>query len=161
MKTIIIMLLCLTMMGCSSITDDDDDVVEKVRAGDRLPVFSVTVTADGQQRTFSTEKLTGEIVIVLFSSTCKDCQRELPRLNDYYLKHRGDEGFQMVAISRAEGESVVAPFWKEYNLSIPYSAQEDRRIYELFASSIVPRVYFSNAQGIVTRVYIERLPTDF
>ena len=62
----------------------------------------------------------------------------------------------MIAISRAEGEDLVVPFWEEYGLQIPYSAQNDRRIYELFASSIIPRVYFVSAQGIVTRVFIER-----
>ena len=62
----------------------------------------------------------------------------------------------MVAISRAEDEDAVAAYWKDNGLQIPYSAQNDRRIYELFASSIIPRIYFVSAQGIVTRVFIEK-----
>lgn len=76
-------------------------------------------------------------------------------MNDYYLRHKDDPGFQMVAISRGEGEDMVAPFWEEYDLQIPYSAQSDRQIYNLFASSIIPRVYFVSAQGLVTRILIE------
>ena len=153
-KLLSIMLLCLVFAGCSSI-HEDNEVVERVKVGDRVPSFTVDVVDNGVHSTFSTAHLTGETVIVFFSTLCSDCQRELPELNDYYLRHKDDDGFQMVAISRGEGESMVAPYWEEYGLDIPYSAQEDRRIYELFASSIVPRVYFVSAQGLVTRVLIE------
>ena len=148
------MLLCLLLTGCSSI--EDDETKERVAVGDRVPLFSVEMVKDGERSTFSTAQLTGETVIVFFNTTCPDCQRDLPKLNQYYLRHKSDEGFQMVAISREEGEDTVAAYWKDSGLQIPYSAQTDRRIYELFASSKVPRVYFVSAQGIVTRVFIER-----
>lgn len=155
MRKIGMMLLCLLMVGCSSI-EDDNEVTERVNVGDRVPSFSVDVMSDGVHSTFSTDHLTGETVIVFFNTTCPDCQRDLPKLNQYYLKHQTEEGFQMVAISRAEGEESVAAYWKDNELQIPYSAQNDRRIYELFASSTIPRVYFVSAKGIVTRVFIER-----
>jgi hypothetical protein len=50
----------------------------------------------------------------------------------------------------------VARFWSEHELLIPYAAQEDASIYELFASGIIPRVYFVSAQGIVTRIDVEQ-----
>ena len=154
MRIIGMMLLCLLLTGCSSI--EDDETKERVVVGDRVPLFSVEMVKDGERSTFSTAQLTGETVIVFFNTTCPDCQRDLPKLNQYYLKHKVDEGFQMVAISREEGEEDVAAYWKDNGLQIPYFAQNDRRIYELFASSIIPRVYFVSAQGIVTRVFIER-----
>ena len=147
------MLLYLLLTGCSSI--EDDETKERVAVGDRVPLFSVEMVKDGERSTFSTAQLTGETVIVFFNTTCPDCQRDLPKLNQYYLKHKADEGFQMVAISRAEGEDAVAAYWKDNGLQIPYSAQNDRRIYELFASSIIPRIYFVSAQGVVTRIFIE------
>ena len=148
------MLLYLLLTGCSSI--EDDETKERVAVGDRVPLFSVEMVKDGERSTFSTAQLTGETVIVFFNTTCPDCQRDLPKLNQYYLKHKVDEGFQMVAISREEGEEDVAAYWKDNGLQIPYSAQNDRRIYELFASSIIPRIYFVSAQGVVTRIFIER-----
>ena len=154
MRVINCLLLCLLFIGCSSI--EDDETKERVAVGDRVPLFSVEMVKDGERSTFSTAQLTGETVIVFFNTTCPDCQRDLPKLNQYYLKHKADEGFQMVAISREEGEEDVAAYWKDNGLQIPYFAQNDRRIYELFASSIIPRVYFVSAQGIVTRVFIER-----
>ena len=146
-----------TLVACSMADDEEnEEVKEYVKVGDRVPAFSVeTVLADGSTAMFSTARLTGETVIVLFNTSCSDCQRELPRMNDYYLQHCGDKGFQMVAISREEGAESVAAYWKEQGLSIPYSAQTDRRIYNLFASSIIPRTYFCSADGIITQILVE------
>lgn len=157
MKALLTFLLPLCLFtGCVIDNDEDpSDSEDLVKVGDHLPSFSVEVTDGDSNYVFSSDHLTGPTIIVFFNTTCSDCQRELPELNDYYLRHKDDPGFQMIAISRAEGEELVAPFWKEYELQIPYSAQTDRHIYDLFASSIVPRVYFVSAQGIVTRILIE------
>ena len=149
--------MALLLTGCSAV-NDDDTVEERVKVGDRVPVFSVNVT--GQSAPFSTASLQGETVIVFFNTSCSDCRRELPRLNRYYLQHRDDKDFQMVAISREEGEESVAAFWQAEDLSIPYSAQTSRKVYELFASSVIPRVYFCSA-GIVTKMYVEQLDDSF
>ena len=150
----VIVLLCFLSGGCSSIRDDEDEE-ERVKVGDPVPVFSVDMVEGGEVTTFSTGHLKGETVIVFFHTGCPDCRRELPKLNEYYLRHKADGEFQMVAISRGEGAEAVASFWSEHELQLPYSAQTDRRIYDLFASSVIPRVYFVSAQGIVTRVLVE------
>ena len=144
--------LCI---GCSSIIDGDDEVIERVQVGDKVPTFSVSVVDGTDTRTFSTSQLTGQTVIVFFHTSCSDCQRDLPLLNDYYLQHKDDSGFQMVAISRAESAESVAAYWSANNLQIPYSAQQDRSIYNLFATSIIPRIYFVSPQGIITRIDVE------
>ncbi len=159
MKYILATLFLIAVVGCSTVVDDEDNEVrEYVTVGDRVPQFMVeTLGADGETAIFSSGNLTGETVIVLFHTSCIDCQRELPRLNAYYLQHRSEPGFQMVAISREEGAESIAAFWQAQNLSIPYSAQTDRRIYNLFASSVIPRVYFCSPEGIVTKIYIEKV----
>ena len=145
MRNILLLLTAAVVFAACSMGDDDDgEVREYVKVGDRVPAFSVeTVLADDSTAMFSTAQLTGETVIVLF------------RMNDYYLQHRHEKVFQMVAISREEGAESVAAYWKEQGLSIPYSAQTDRRIYNLFASSVIPRTYFCSADGTVTRILVE------
>lgn len=158
MRKILWLLTAVVALAACSMADDEEneEVKEYVKVGDRVPLFSVqTVLADSTTATFTTARLTGETVIVLFNTSCGDCRRELPRMNEYYLQHRGDKGFQMVAISREEGAESVAAYWKEQGLSIPYSAQTDRRIYNLFASSIIPRTYFCSADGIITQILVE------
>lgn len=158
MRKILCLLTAVATLAACSMADDEEneEAKEYVKVGDRVPQFSVqTVLADSTTATFTTARLTGETVIVLFNTSCSDCRRELPRMNEYYLQHRGDKGFQMVAISREEGAESVAAYWKEQGLSIPYSAQTDRRIYNLFASSIIPRTYFCSADGIITQILVD------
>lgn len=156
-----LLIICL-FAGC--VVDSDETPAsseERVKVGDRLPSFSVDVTDGDSSYVFSSERLTGRTVIVFFHTSCSDCQRELPELNDYYLRHRDDPGFRMVAIAREESASEVAAFWFDYGLSIPYSPQPDRRVYNLFADMTIPRVYVSSPQGIVEWVGIERFSVDF
>ena len=149
--------MALLALSCNAVNDDDNsEVKEYVKVGDRVPVFSVDVVdSEGRTSVFSTARLTGETVIVLFNTSCGDCRRELLQLNAYYLAHRHDKGFQMVAIAREESAESIAAYWQAQGFEIPYSPQPDRRIYNLFASSIIPRVYYCTADGIVTRILIE------
>ena len=148
----------LLLVGC--VTDEhhdeaDADATSIVRVGDQLPDFSVEVI-DGSSRTlFNSGNLEGMTVIVFFHTGCVDCQRELPELNNYYLRHQKELGFRMVAIAREESEESIAAFWQQNNLSIPYSPQTDRRIYNLFATQYIPRVYICSAQGIVLWMGVE------
>ena len=148
--------------SCSTITEDED-IIEKVKVGDLVPLFTVTMTypettnpqQDQTTRQWSTMHLKGQTVIVFFNTSCKDCQRDLPLLNQYYLEHKDEQDFQMVAISREEDWESVAAYWAANGLVIPYSPQDDRRIYSLFATSIIPRIYFCT-DNVVTRVDIEK-----
>lgn len=159
MKTILrLFLLLFLLSGCvvdESNDSDDPDTGDRVRVGDRLPSFSVGVVDGGTSRVFSSDDLFGTTVIVFFHTSCRDCQRELPELNDYYIRHRDDPGFQMVAVARAESAPDIETFWQANGLSIPYSPQEDRHVYELFATTYIPRVYICSPQGVVLWVGIE------
>lgn len=122
-------------------------MVERVRVGDSLPAMQLTLS-DG--RTLTNADLQGrKVVLVFFSTLCDDCRRELPEVEALWQKVRDDDSIVVVAVSRGEGPDLVAPFWQEMKLTLPYSAQPDRRIYELFASSIVPRIYVTNPEGKV------------
>ena len=156
----LLMLLPLTG-GCIS-DPEDKQTADVVTVGDKVPLFEVEVTDPRTDSTFvfSSQELRGETVLVFFHTTCKDCQRELPRLNEYYLKHRDEDGFQFVAISREQSAEDIASYWQADSLSLPYAAQTDRRIYRLFANSIIPRVYFCSPEGIITKNYTEVLPEE-
>ena len=158
-KTLIrLLLLPWLLVGC--VVDEhhdeaDPDTSSIVRVGDLLPDFSVEVT-DGLARTlFNSRTLEGKTVIIFFHTGCSDCQRELPELNDYYLRHRQEAGFRMVAIAREESEESIAAYWQQHNLSIPYSPQADRHIYNLFATQYIPRVYVCSTDGIIVWMGVE------
>lgn len=141
----LVILMALSLWSCSmgeGITPSDN----KVNVGDRLPSFVVTMH-DGTR--LATDDLRGKpSVIIFFSTTCSDCQRELPMLDKRYREHGSDTTF--VAISREQGDDVVTDYWQANGLSLPYSAQADRTVYSLFAKKGIPRVYIANANLTVT-----------
>ena len=157
MKNVIPLILALfTLVGCVvDESDNDNGYTDLVGVGDHLPSFSVEVVNGAARYTFSSDALTGTTVIVFFNTGCSDCQRELPVLNDYYLQHRSEPGFQMVAIAREEKEESIKAFWEAHGLSIPFSPQSDRRVYNLFATITIPRVYFCSQTGLITWIGIE------
>ena len=137
----------LTSLFFVSCVTEDDEVIERVKVGDRVPVFAVDLS-DG---THYDSRTAGASVIIFFHTDCADCQRELPLINARYA--RGEYADRrVVCISRAEGEAPVAAFWQSHGLTLPYSAQPDRRIFDLFASAGIPRIYETDATGTIIRV---------
>ena len=122
--------------------------------GEDLPDFQVTLS-DGTN--ISTDDLADKTaIIVLFNTECDDCRRELPELQKVYTET--SDYTVWIAISREENESSVEKFWGTNKLTIPYSAQSDRRIYELFAGSGIPRLYISQHQTIKATFGPDKLP---
>lgn len=139
-------LLCGLCPFLSCITEEDTPT-ERIGVGDHLPAFTV-VMSNGEVYDSEAE---GRSLIVFFHTSCADCRRELPRLNEQYQAGEYD-GFRVVCISREEEARSIETFWQANALTLPYSAQPDRRIYSLFASSGIPRIYETDAHGIVVRV---------
>lgn len=142
---------CVTDAGSEA--PDSGDVVQ---VGQSLPAFSVTLS-DGTS--VSDLSLRGRAaVIVFFHTTCRDCQRELPELQAVYDELQPQAHF--VCISRAEPAADVSAYWSDHNLTLPYSAQTDRVVYNLFARHTIPRVYVADAGGTVRACFVEQVDTD-
>ena len=59
---------------------------------------------------------------------------------------------RFVLISREQPDEEIKPYWQENGYTLPYSPQQDRVIYNLFATSRVPRVYVCK-DGKMTSCY--------
>lgn len=142
------------LLGCLCVSCIRDEVpagTDIVGPGDCLPDFSVVLN-DGS--VVSRESLKGKVVVLVFFHTgCPDCQKELPVIQRLYEEYASSAEVCICAISREEGEAEVASYWQAHALTIPYSAQEDRRVYALFSTSGVPKVYVCGPDGKVISVY--------
>lgn len=128
---------------------------EHVRVGQRVPSFSIELS-DGDS--VNNNVLEGKpCVIVFFNTSCGDCQRELVELQRVYDEFRDRATF--LCIGRNEEPRAVASFWKNHSLSIPYSAQTDRSVFDMFASTGIPRVYVADGRGVVRHVFVEKVNT--
>lgn len=143
----------LSILLCGCVTDKDDPVWS-LQKGESLPQFSVAMN-DG--RTVTTESMRGKKgMIVFFNTGCIDCQKELPIVQSVYdrcMSERPD--VEIICISRNEGKESIEKYWRENGLSLPYSAQDDNRIYSLFASSVIPRIYTYSPELKITATFTD------
>ncbi|NDV57514.1 redoxin domain-containing protein [Bacteroides sp. 519] len=124
-----------------------------VKVGDKLPNFSITMN-DGSE--ISTDDLKGKIsVIIFFATGCEQCRTQLSVAEEVYKRFKDNEKFKVICISRAEGENIVAAYWRKGNYTMPYSAQPTRDVYDLFAQITVPRIYISDTDGVVQEMYTD------
>ncbi len=146
--TLILTAVLIMAVGCVT---EKDEPVWSLQPGDRLPEFSVVLNTG---ETVSTRSLEGKkSVIIFFTTVCPDCRRALPDYQRWYDEiQSAGEDVNFFCISRAEDDVTVRKYWEDNDLTMPYSAQPTRAIYDLFASSGVPRVYIAAPNLIITEV---------
>jgi thiol-disulfide isomerase/thioredoxin len=96
----------------------------------------------------------GISVIMFFTTSCPDCRQTLPLIQTLYDEYASKE-VRFVLISRQEGRESIERYWRENGLTLPYSAQNDRVVYELFAQTRVPRVYICK-DGIIKAIFTDQ-----
>lgn len=147
MRLIIFTILTTLFAGC--VSEDLPGSETVVAAGDKLPYFSVTL-ADGLQ--VSRDKLQGRpSVIVFFNTTCEDCRRELPVIDQVGSDLDGLATF--LAIAREEDEASIKAYWESEGLTLPYSPQPGRETYSLFATSGIPQIFISDESLTIRAIY--------
>lgn len=124
-----------------------------LHTGDALPDFSCVLN-DG--RPVTTDSLKGRpSLIAFFNTSCSDCRKELPVLQEIYDQWR--PYIYIICVSRTESEASIEAFWKKQQLSLPYSAQTDRSIYSLFAQRGIPKLYISDSSGTICQMFSEKV----
>ena len=163
-KHLLWMIFALTLTacgGCSAIDETGgDEVIEadSLVVGDQLPEFEVTMNDGSVVRT--ADLLGQPSVVVLFSVDCPDCRHELPEIQRLWNMNQADslipgQRIPIVLIARKCMEEDIEPFWQSAELTMPYSPQPDRKVYSLFAPRVIPRIYVSDAQGIIRHMYVD------
>ena len=146
-----ILVLVLSFLASCIKDNVPDSGEDKVKTGDVLPDFAVEMN-DGN--VISTEDVKGKVsVITFFHTQCPDCQAELPVLQNVYEEYSDDDRVMIFAISREENDVDVSEYWNENDITIPYSAQEDRTVYEMFSTFGIPKIYISDRKMVVRYIH--------
>ena len=149
-QTFLLVLLCLTSCIKEKQTGADLSV------GDRIPDFDVMMN-DGTLVS-GAQLSKGVCCIVFFTTGCNDCKATLPHIQNLYDDY-ASQGVEFVLISREDDAVSVGRHWSQQGYTMPFSAQSDRHIYELFARTRVPRVYICE-DGIVRHIFTDSpIPT--
>ena len=146
LKLLIFCALSVVLSGCV-LGDRGEPDGANIQVGDALPDFRVTLN-DGTEIT--TQSLAGKVSLILFIDvTCSNCMQQIPAVENAYQAYKDNADVVIFAVSREQGADVVAKYWADNRLTMPYSAQDSRYIYSLFARSRIPRIYISDRSGVV------------
>lgn len=138
------MLFVCTTQGCVT---DDDPKGTALTVGESLPKFSVTLT-DGT--IVSDATLTGKIgVIVFFNTGCGDCRRELPVIQQLWEIYKDNPQIVIAPIAREESLESISTYWDQNGLTMPFSPQDNKDVYLLFAPSVIPRIFITDPRGVI------------
>lgn len=149
---LVIYFSCMIMSGC---VFEKEPEAFSLQVGDTVPYFSIVMN-DGS--TLTSRSLEGhKSVLAFFNTDCNDCRRELPVIQKAM---EDNPDIQFICIAREENEAQIREFWQRNNLTLPYSPQTDRKIYNLFATNIIPRIYLISPELKITGIYVEKLPND-
>jgi thiol-disulfide isomerase/thioredoxin len=145
----ILLLLLLPFIAISCIKDKEKKGFE-LKVGDSIPQFSVVMN-DGTQLN-SSSLCEGVSLIMFFNTNCPDCKRTLPTVHQVYNGYSDKVSFAL--ISREQGNTELSKYWQQNSYTIPYSGQPDRTVYNLFATSLIPRIYICK-DGIIRYIYTD------
>lgn len=140
-----VLLLILCTVSCIK---DDGPAQRDIAVGDSIPDFTVIMN-DGTAVTGASLRK-GVSIIMFFHTGCPDCQKTLPSVQQIYEEHSGVISFAL--ISREQADDEIRPYWESKGYTMPYSAQANRNVYHLFATTRVPRVYICK-DGIIKYMY--------
>ncbi|MBR2628614.1 MAG: TlpA family protein disulfide reductase [Alistipes sp.] len=151
---IIVAIAAFTFTGCNELVIEDLPTYEEsslVNEGDNAPLFSATLL-DGTAVSLADYR--GEyMMLILFSHTCPDCKMLLDDLQGHI-----DAEVQLpaiLAIGRDATSEELLLYRSKHGYSIPMTSDASRSIFNLYATTYVPRVYLIDSGGYIVKMFIE------
>ncbi len=149
-KSLVLLVVLFLLLGCEQTQSKQapqKSIPEGPRVGFRAPGFSVPAL-DG--RSLSLADYRGKVVMINFWATwCIPCRVEMPSMENLYEKY-GGRGFEILAVSGGESQSVVQPFIENLKLSFPILLDEQFEVHEKYEVSAIPSTFLVDKSGVIT-----------
>ena len=160
MRALKIWWLCVVgcmLAGCVIDEEKDEDLGNIVNVGDSVPAFVLT-GPDGEE--MSSASLKGQVyVLSFFDTTCPDCQKEFPVLQQIYDKY--NETVKVFNVPRSQPMDQVEVYWSKEGLTMPVYTASDKDLYYKFATSHIPRTFIVDGEGKVRAMFSDNPLPDF
>jgi peroxiredoxin len=144
------LLSTMTLAGC---------VNEKRQGGDSLPVGAAmpefAVSGPDGSAVSSADLAGAPSVVVLFRTTCPDCSREMPNVEEAYRRVAGS-GVRFVCVSKEDNAIEAVPeYWAQTGMTMPYYFDPAGEVFAAFEVSFVPTLYLFDSAGKMTYAAVE------
>ncbi|MBR5865814.1 MAG: TlpA family protein disulfide reductase [Alistipes sp.] len=154
MRRVLFLLVAICFAACGTIGEEYPTHEESsvVGVGDVAPDFTVELLG-GESVTLS--ELRGEVVLlVLFSHECPDCKMlmdDMTAARDDF----DDLGVRILAIERDGSAEDVETYMASHGYDFDVAVDDNRAIYNLYATMYVLRTYLIDSEGIIVHATIE------
>jgi peroxiredoxin len=124
------------------------DTTTFIKNGSSVPTFNFEIE---KGKNVSINDYKGKVVVINFFATwCGPCRAELPMLHEQiWNKYKANPAFALFVFGREEGWGNILPFKAKAKFTFPMLPDEDRKIFQLFASQSIPRTVVLDKKGIV------------
>ena len=135
----------------ATISQSEIEAASIVKVGDMAPDFTVKML-DGASFKLSEKK--GKVVLLNFWATwCSSCMQEFNEIPEMIIKRfEGRADFVFIPVSREETFETVQKKMnqlKESGIDFPVALDPDRKVYDSYARSFIPRNYLIGRDGRV------------
>jgi len=156
MKRVLILLLALSLTGCSSITNSMTSIGEVV---DCVEVDHVAAKADdtllnclsGTEK-ISVESLRGPLIVNVWGSWCGPCKQEMPYFVDFHHQANGKVKLLGIAVEEAKAQDSK-DFIISYGITWP-NLYDAKGVTRAIFGMGVPVTWFIDEQGTVVYKHI-------
>jgi len=130
------------------LTDAQTDESTLLTLGSLVPAFKCTLIGG---KTIDISNSRGNVVMINFFATwCPPCNLELPALqNNIWNRYKDEDEFILIVAGRDHNERLIADFAAEKGYDMPFIADPNRDIFNLFASQYIPRNIIIDRDGKV------------
>lgn len=156
---IVLLIAAFSLVTLTACQEDEAkaEVREYVKVGDKVPAFTLC-DENGKQLTSSSQL--GKVYLLnFFDTTCPDCQKELPVLQQIYETYKDE--VSVLNVPRSQTLDVAKAYWKQAGLSMPLYSDTDHSLYYKFASSGIPRTYVVDREGLVRAIMTDSPLADY
>ena len=128
-----------------------------LKEGDPLPAFSIA----NRHETISVNDLKGKtVLIIFFSTTCRDCQQAFPDINALYKEYEDNPSVRVLLIARDETEEQASAYFRKHDFDMEFFPDPERKVYSLFAGNTIPRVFLADKNGTIILTQTEKVDAD-
>lgn len=115
--------------------------------GKPAPDIEVT-TINGEKLKMSDYKGKKAVIVDCWATWCGPCRMEMPKLQEFYLKHSDD--VEIIAISgEKDGDTKVPEFIKAQGFTFKVVYDAERKAYDKFPTKGIPFVTIISKDGII------------
>ena len=125
---------------------------EPAEVGKIAPDFELTSLSN---QTYHLSSLRGKVILLNFWATwCGPCQEEVPSLERFYQSLKGEEGFELLAVSvDRTGREDVEPFIRKQAVTFPILLDSLTKVSELYQVYKLPETFLIDGEGKIVEHY--------